>query len=340
MSTEWNCTYLGAPPVTTADIVIGTVEVILGVLIVFLSLLVIIAIALFDKLKTYSNYGLFNLALADVWVGLSLGFLAAFYFHKELQLMMVPCLLRFILIVASCFESAWTLVVIAVERFIAVEYPFVYARMAGTNIKICLALTWVYSITFSFLPIMGWHTWTEDDCRCAMIDVFDGIYTITLGVHLILMITTMCILYTRIFWTTKRQLAKIGALEKNENTISKGTRKATKMMFMLLGVFICTWFPFLIVIFIQASMQMAGHPDYDNAFLSWLQIFTGVLGLTNSLWNPLIFAWKNRDFRLAFKKILTCNVKERNLVHDNSMNTSRTDARHNTDIGNAEQTDY
>lgn len=77
-------------------------------------------------------------------------------------------------------------------------------------------------------------------------------------------------------------------------------RKTVKTLGIIMGTFIFCWLPFFIVAlvlpFCAASCYM---PDWLGAVINWL-------GYSNSLLNPIIYAYFNKDFQNAFKKIIKC----------------------------------
>ncbi|KAM5264388.1 5-hydroxytryptamine receptor 1A [Ctenodactylus gundi] len=77
-------------------------------------------------------------------------------------------------------------------------------------------------------------------------------------------------------------------------------RKTVKTLGIIMGTFILCWLPFFIVAlvlpFCESSCRM---PALLGAVINWL-------GYSNSLLNPVIYAYFNKDFQTAFKKIIKC----------------------------------
>ncbi|XP_054978394.1 5-hydroxytryptamine receptor 1A isoform X1 [Sorex araneus] len=82
-------------------------------------------------------------------------------------------------------------------------------------------------------------------------------------------------------------------------------RKTVKTLGIIMGTFILCWLPFFIVAlvlpFCESSCSM---PTLLGAIINWL-------GYSNSLLNPVIYAYFNKDFQNAFKKILKCKFCRR-----------------------------
>ncbi|XP_028314483.1 5-hydroxytryptamine (serotonin) receptor 1A a [Gouania willdenowi] len=77
-------------------------------------------------------------------------------------------------------------------------------------------------------------------------------------------------------------------------------RKTVKTLGIIMGTFIFCWLPFFIVaLVLPFCAESCFMPDWLGAVINWL-------GYSNSLLNPIIYAYFNKDFQSAFKKILGC----------------------------------
>nr|XP_034956828.1 5-hydroxytryptamine receptor 1A [Zootoca vivipara] len=77
-------------------------------------------------------------------------------------------------------------------------------------------------------------------------------------------------------------------------------RKTVKTLGIIMGTFILCWLPFFIVALVLPLCGSGCYmPDWLGAVINWL-------GYSNSLLNPVIYAYFNKDFQSAFKKIIKC----------------------------------
>ncbi|XP_061733236.1 5-hydroxytryptamine (serotonin) receptor 1A b [Nerophis ophidion] len=78
-------------------------------------------------------------------------------------------------------------------------------------------------------------------------------------------------------------------------------RKTVKTLGIIIGTFILCWLPFFIVALLMPFCQ-------PRCFMpAWLADVFNWLGYSNSLLNPIIYAYFNKDFQGAFKKIIKCH---------------------------------
>ncbi|KAM8960076.1 5-hydroxytryptamine receptor 1A [Pelodytes ibericus] len=76
-------------------------------------------------------------------------------------------------------------------------------------------------------------------------------------------------------------------------------RKTVKTLGIIMGTFIFCWLPFFIVALVLPFCETCYMPPLLFDVINWL-------GYSNSLLNPIIYAYFNKDFQSAFKKIIKC----------------------------------
>lgn len=77
-------------------------------------------------------------------------------------------------------------------------------------------------------------------------------------------------------------------------------RRAVKTLGIIMGTFILCWLPFFTVaLVLPFCKSRCSMPDWLGDIINWL-------GYSNSLLNPVIYAYFNKDFQNAFKKIVKC----------------------------------
>ncbi|XP_026569668.1 5-hydroxytryptamine receptor 1A [Pseudonaja textilis] len=77
-------------------------------------------------------------------------------------------------------------------------------------------------------------------------------------------------------------------------------RKTVKTLGIIMGTFILCWLPFFIVALVLPFCEVGcSMPAWLGAVINWL-------GYSNSLLNPVIYAYFNKDFQSAFQKIVGC----------------------------------
>ena len=297
---------------TIVDVVVVAGEMIIMIVTLFGNALVIAAIHRFPKLRNTTNKLVYSLALSDIGVGLCLPFLILFNLSPQLKEHKMACIFRYQLIIAMASLSQFTLVLVSVDRFVAIQFPLRYhALLSRRRISAMIAFVWVYSILIAVIPIFGLNEWDRDSwAKCELEHIVEAPYAMTLVLHFFICALIMTFLYGRVFYLARDHAQRIKlCTEHSHNATSHPSKgrisKATMTLFLVLGIFILSWLPFYTIFGAYEILRLRGTLDpRPQKILIYLRMVTSIIGLANSMWNPMIYAGKNRDFRMAFKKLL------------------------------------
>ncbi|CAG2052989.1 unnamed protein product [Timema podura] len=106
-----------------------------------------------------SNKFVASLAVSDLLVGLTIPYHTAFYLNDTLCKNKTLCLSRFVLIVLGCCASICNLISIALDRYIAILYPFHYCRlMTQRMVSGMIVGGWITAIIIATIPTY-WNDW-------------------------------------------------------------------------------------------------------------------------------------------------------------------------------------
>ena len=316
----------------------GLVMVVVMIAAVFGNILVIIAVFKFDKLRIIANSFIVSLAFADLLVGiLVMPFSASMMIAGKWVFGPVVCDIFNANDVLCCTASLLHLCCISMDRYIAIMDPFHYeAKMTAKRVIIMLLCAWGASFLVSHVPIqLGWYTTEEqrealqtfaDECTFRVNRVYALVSScISFWIPVSIMVFT----YVKIYSEAMRQAKQIQALTyavgpsmDQINRVGNGTNgqtnacgtnnaysssqhrknmrrdhKAAKTLGIIMGAFLLCWLPFFTW---YVSMTMCSE-CYTPPILEWLLFWIGYI---NSALNPVIYAYFNRDFRHAFKRLL------------------------------------
>ncbi|XP_070506519.1 D(1C) dopamine receptor [Chironomus tepperi] len=270
---------------------------ILLVLILCGNILTILAVRYSRRLRSViSNQFVLSLAISDILVGLTLPYHLAFFLSTELGESKRFCLLRFFLVIMACCVSIWNLIAIALDRYIAICYPLHYSRYMTRKIALCLmASGWVVGFVIAAIPLI-WNKW-DNNLECEFDQIFYPWYMVGVITPVFSMVWfCMFFVYCRIWREASKQVKQLRVTGQQEGT---SDWKSVQMVLLILGCFTICWLPYFIV----ACLQI-----YDittsSSVVAYMAAFT--LAMSNSAMNPLIYAWKNSNFRHAFTNLLKC----------------------------------
>ena len=285
---------------STFEILIVLFQVIVMLSVLTGNILVLYAFTRFHHLQTPTGKFIANLAIADLCLGLSMPFQMSFFFHPELNFMIGPCLLRFEVIIFTSTSSLLSLFFTVGDRYIAVLYPLRYQVIVSDKVtNILIGIVWIYAFVLAILPIIGYNTF-DTAMLCAYELVMTTSYRLLVALHFIIFPVVMFMIYSRVFliaWSHKKKIFSEQATGCNSISVKIQHETRTAMItVVVMLIFTLCWLPFAVLQIIQAV-----EFSVSRAFVSNFLVF---LGLLNSVMNPFIYVWKNKQYKKAFRRII------------------------------------
>ncbi|KAM9823087.1 adenosine A2a receptor a [Syngnathus typhle] len=316
-----------------------TVELLIAIFSVMGNVLVCWAVFLNSNLQSNTNFFVVSLAVADIAVGvlaipfsivISIGFCSKFY-----GCLFIAC---FVLVLTQ--SSIFSLLAIAMDRYIAIKLPLRYnSLVTGKRAQYIIAVCWVLSILIGLTPMMGWHKLSEkEDSECPpglMTCLFEEVVVMDYMVYfnffacVMIPLLLMLAIYLCIFMAARHQLKLIEVKavhgEKSRSTLQKEVQ-AAKSLAIIVGLFAVCWLPLHIINCFTLFCPECHRPPL---FIMYVAI---ILSHGNSVVNPFIYAYRIREFRQTFRKIIHRHIlgrqelPERRGSKRNSLHSSFTDS--------------
>uniref|UniRef100_A0A8C6R5C0 Adenosine receptor A2 n=1 Tax=Nannospalax galili TaxID=1026970 RepID=A0A8C6R5C0_NANGA len=301
-----------------------TVELAIAVLAVLGNVLVCWAVWINSNLQNVTNYFVVSLAAADIAVGvlaipfaitISTGFCAACH----------GCLFFACFVLVLTQSSIFSLLAIAIDRYIAIRIPLRYnGLVTGVRAKGIIAICWVLSFAIGLTPMLGWNSCsqvkgvennTQQPCdegqvTCLFEDVVPMNYMVYYNFFAFVLVPLLLMLgiYLRIFLAARRQLKQMESQplpgERARSTLQKEVH-AAKSLAIIVGLFALCWLPLHVINCFTFFCPSCSHAPL------WLMYLAIVLSHSNSVVNPFIYAYRIREFRQTFRKIIRSHVLRR-----------------------------
>lgn len=306
------------------------IEVIIAVLSISGNVLVCWAVAINTTLKNATNYFLVSLAVADILVGcLAIPF--AITISIGIRLDFYGCLFLACFVLVLTQSSIFSLLAIAIDRYLAVKIPLRYKElMTGKTAREIIAILWILSFVIGLIPFFGWskkdppcsNSSSEADnttgaglvgegmslrsCRlqCFFESVVDMNYMVYFNffVCVLLPLLIMLCIYLKIFTVARKQLRQIelkcvGNGDSHHHGLLQKEIRAAKSLSIIVGLFALCWLPVHILNCLTVFYGDLKKPDV----VMYVAI---ILSHANSAVNPVIYAYRIQDFRNTFRKIL------------------------------------
>lgn len=304
------------------------IEVVIAVLSISGNILVCWAVAINTTLKNATNYFLVSLAVADILVGcLAIPF--AITISIGIHLDFYGCLFLACFVLVLTQSSIFSLLAIAIDRYLAVKIPLRYKElMTGKTAREIIAILWILSFVIGLIPFFGWNLKHErcvngssdadnttnprgrgdllQSCKlkCFFESVVDMHYMVYFNffVCVLLPLLIMLGIYVKIFTVARKQLRQIelkcvGNGDSHHHGLLQKEIRAAKSLSIIVGLFAVCWLPVHILNCLTLFYKELKKPDV----VMYVAI---ILSHANSAVNPIIYAYRIQDFRNTFRKIL------------------------------------
>ncbi|XP_051951073.1 adenosine A2a receptor a [Xyrauchen texanus] len=300
------------------DVVYMMLELLIALLSVLGNVLVCWAVGLNSNLQSITNFFVVSLAVADIAVGvlaipfsivISTGFCANFY-----GCLFIAC---FVLVLTQ--SSIFSLLAIAIDRYIAIRIPLRYnSLVTGHRAKGIIAICWVLSVIIGLTPMLGWHKErsgkpSNSTCQPGMMEcMFEKVVVMDYMVYfnffacVLLPLLLMLAIYLRIFMAARHQLkcieSKALPCELKSRSILQKEVQAAKSLAIIVGLFAVCWLPLHIINCFTLFCPECQRPPIIIMYLAI------ILSHANSVVNPFIYAYRIREFRHTFRKIVHYHI--------------------------------
>ncbi|XP_037542020.1 trace amine-associated receptor 1-like [Nematolebias whitei] len=244
------------------------------------NLLVIISISFFKQLQTPTNYLNLSLSVTDLLVGV----------------LVFPFSMAFA--VSSCLHHENLF-----YRYYVVCEPLTYRTKINTQVTlVMIVVSWVVSALIGLgITIAGF---SQGVCKetCSA----DVIVANTMGpvFSFYFPAVIMLCIYLKIFLVAQKQVHSLQNTNNISTTsgaaVSRMERKATKTLAVVMGVFLLCLTPYFFCVVFQ-PLFYSPPPAPVIETLNWL-------ALSNSMLNPLIYAFFYSWFRSAFRMVISGKI--------------------------------
>ena len=284
------------------------IRALLGIIIMTFNGLLLYCIHHFPYLHTPTNTLVANLCIADFLGGCQQFFEIATAYHIGHSSWANLCLARVLINMLSMGGNVWSIFGISLDSCLFICKPLRYHNWVTIDriLKI-MTIVWVYTIATATITLLMFNR-LSIGMPCRSVIVIDPIiYKSVYFPQQICLITGFVLCYVIIAvvaWKQKNrvapQIAPTEAPNPNvtapDSTPSAPNWKITKMMAMVPGVYLLSMFPATVFAILNNRLARESMVYMDRA--------ASILWFTQSWANPLIYAWKNEDFRRAIKTVL------------------------------------
>ncbi|XP_006818729.1 5-hydroxytryptamine receptor 4-like [Saccoglossus kowalevskii] len=287
------------------------------------NILVITAVITTPRLHIIANLFVVNLSVTDFCV---CGFFEPMYmytlYYNTWPHVDTWCQIIGFFTIATFGVSITTLSTIAINRYVLITRPpGTYRKVfSRRNNYIWVGWTWVFSIVWTLLPVMGFGKLGFNSAigYCAYIYGDELTWWFLCSVLAFAVLPCVVMMFIGYFLTFRairlsrqrvQAVAQNGIQANNTSNSTEGTTtnkndgkwsntelKVTRQLFFIFAVFCVCWIPYCFANLSDRYLIVPKEAHRTFAALAWF----------NSSLNPYLYAWMNRNFRSAYKRLLCC----------------------------------
>ncbi|ELU05601.1 hypothetical protein CAPTEDRAFT_107711 [Capitella teleta] len=201
-------------------------------------------------------------------------------------------------------SSTYNLVVITLERYLTIVYPFKFShRITTKKAGVVIAVVWIFGPIYNALfmiPTAG----LNEQGYCSVYSFWPNEVTqravgiLTVGLQFFVPIILIAIAYVQISFVLKKSVE--GAHSIREEKITRARRNVIKTLLIVTVCFVLCWCPNQ-AYFLLFNLGYE-HVDFNSTFYH----FTVIAVFCNCCMNPFIYSIQFEQFQKAAKKLFIC----------------------------------
>ncbi|XP_066500918.1 adenosine receptor A1-like [Hoplias malabaricus] len=255
-----------------------------------------------------------SLAVADFLVG-SVAIPLAVLVDGRVETSFHSCLFISCVVIMLTQASVYSLLAIAVDRYLRVYIPLKYKqRVKSVHSWAIVAACWVTAAALGCVPMFGWnnhdtakHNSTTIVCQFLTVIPMSYLVNFCFLSCLLPPMVIMTALYCYIFCTISQQLRSAIARAVKTNDYYIKEQKLARSLALVLALFAACWLPIHIMNTIEFYSQSSQVPH--------IAFYVGILlSHANSAVNPVVYAFKipriKKAYNIIWRKYLPCKREQ------------------------------
>ncbi|XP_078610563.1 allatostatin-A receptor-like isoform X1 [Branchiostoma floridae x Branchiostoma japonicum] len=280
------------------------------------NLLVIIVILKGRQLRSTTNAFILNLSISDfLFIVCTVPFTLVIQLDQTWIFGDVWCKVMHYSTYVSCLLSIYTMVVMSIDRYLAIVYPLSSVRYRRVRYAgMVVGAMWPIMLV-SMIPVLLsakvegtdacdlWYFVIPASKNCLLFNS-DEFVIVFFAVAYALPLFAIVVMYALML---KRVWTRVGLGVMNDTSRNKSKRKVTRMIVVIVAVFGLCWLPLQVYLLAQMVDRTVGAQEWQRYIL----YTANALAYSNSSVNPLIYAFFSVQFRRSFMQVFPCCFRSR-----------------------------
>ncbi|CAG5128917.1 unnamed protein product [Candidula unifasciata] len=285
--------------ISLIDVYLSIIEIVILSISLVLNVIIVASVCCSPRLHTFSNIFVVSLAVSDILFAAASESPSAIVLYVANTRQELPCSLALqcmclYLVFCSLICSRFGHLVVIVERWLYIAWPFVHQRVITTKSTIC-CLIFVCMISM----LSGVHVIT--DCGNSRVEFMIGYATVDVYIHFVVS-GLMLVIYVRIGFIIRRQSVAILKFQLTANSsVGNPNRRMTwnivRLPITIFGTFFLSVTPFVVGnIYVYV---LIGNPSYYRNYTAYDVL--RIISLFHTWTNFFVYVLQDKDFRTVLK---------------------------------------
>ncbi|XP_068927659.1 substance-K receptor [Petaurus breviceps papuanus] len=264
------------------------------------------------RMRTVTNYFIVNLVLTDTCMAtFNVAFNFVYASHNIWYFGQAFCHSQNFFPIMVMFVSIYSMMAIAVDRYMAIIHPF-QPRLSALHTKVIIGAIWLVASGLAF-PQFFYSTITVEEgvTKCIVNWPEDGKVKL-LVYHLTVIILTyflplvvMFVTYSMMGVTLWKQVVpgnQLVRVQQRQRHIAAKKRQFVKTMVAVVVTFAICWLPYHLYFILGTFRQ----DIYCHKFIQQVYLALFWLAMSSTMYNPIIYCCLNQRFRSGFRLAFCC----------------------------------
>jgi len=272
------------------------------------------------KLRQPLNFIIVNVAVAGlimVFFGFSVTFVTCMFGYFIFG--PIGCIIEGFMSTMGGQISLWSLVVLAVERYIVVCKPMGSFKFTEAHAGAGVGFSWIMAASCAIPPLVGWSRYIPEGIQASCGPDYytnapgfnnDSYVMYMFSCHFCIPVVTILFTYGSLVLTVKAAAAQ----QQDSASTQKAEKEVTRMCVLMVLGFLFAWTPY-------ASYAAYLFLNKGIAFSAISMAIPAFFAKSSALVNPIIYVLFNKQFRSCIMQAIGMG----GMVEDAEMSTSKTE---------------
>ncbi|KAL4829716.1 hypothetical protein H8958_007699 [Nasalis larvatus] len=177
-----------------------------------------------------------------------------------------------------------------------------HIQMSNRKAVVVIVVIWTMAIIMGAIPSVGWNCICDIENCSKMAPLYGDSYLVLWVIFNLVTFVVMVVLYAHIFGYVRQRTMRMSQHSSGPWRNRDTMMSLLKTVVIVLGAFIICWTPGLALLLLDVCCPQCDMLAYEKFFL--------LVAEFNSVMNPIIYSYCDKEMSATFRQILCCQRGE------------------------------